>query len=111
LLRGLDLSLDRREKLKTILSSGEHLLEDTGKGISPADLPSIFKPFYQATNNHRTSQGVGLGLHISKQIVELLGGEISVVSELGQGSTFTFEIPLRAATPVRVEAVASGNGL
>jgi CheY-like chemotaxis protein len=72
-------------------------VKDTGKGIPKEDLPSLFKPFYQGTNNNLKGQGVGLGLHISKQIVELLGGEITIASELGQGSTFSFEIPLRGA--------------
>jgi signal transduction histidine kinase/CheY-like chemotaxis protein len=78
-------------------------VRDTGKGIPKEDLPSLFKPFYQATNNNVIGQGVGLGLHISKQIVELLGGEITFASELGQGSTFSFEIPRRAADPVSAE--------
>lgn len=78
-------------------------VKDTGKGIPKEDLPSLFKPFYQATNNNAIGQGVGLGLHISKQIVELLGGEITIVSELGQGSTFSFEISLRGADPVSIE--------
>jgi signal transduction histidine kinase/CheY-like chemotaxis protein/streptogramin lyase len=72
-------------------------VQDTGKGIPPGDLPSIFEPFYQAANNELVGQGVGLGLHISKQIVDLLGGKISVVSEPDRGSTFTFEIPRRDA--------------
>jgi signal transduction histidine kinase/CheY-like chemotaxis protein len=75
-------------------------VKDTGKGIPQEDLPSIFKPFYQASNNQLIGQGVGLGLHISKQIVELLGGEISIASELGHGSTISFEIPRRDAAPV-----------
>jgi signal transduction histidine kinase/CheY-like chemotaxis protein len=79
-------------------------VKDTGKGIPKEDLPSLFKPFYQATNNDLTGQGVGLGLHISKQIVGLLGGEISISSQLGQGSTFSFAIPLREADPVRAES-------
>jgi CheY-like chemotaxis protein len=78
-------------------------VKDTGKGIPKEDLPSLFKPFYQATNNNVTGQGVGLGLHISKQIVELLGGEITIASELGQGSTVSFEIPLRSVDPVSAE--------
>jgi signal transduction histidine kinase/CheY-like chemotaxis protein/streptogramin lyase len=72
-------------------------VKDTGKGIPPEDLPSVFKPFYQATNNQLVGQGVGLGLHISKEIVDLLGGKIRVVSEPDRGSTFTFEIPRRDA--------------
>ncbi|MBV9878269.1 MAG: response regulator [Verrucomicrobia bacterium] len=81
-------------------------VKDTGKGIPEEDLPSIFKPFYQASNNQLIGQGVGLGLHISKQIVELLGGEISIESELGHGSTFRFEIPRRDADPVSLAAPA-----
>src|SRR6201984_1949758 len=72
---------------------------DTGKGIPKRELPEIFRPFYQATNNDLTGQGVGLGLYISKQIVELLGGEITVTSQVGQGSTFSFFIPRRDALP------------
>src|SRR5260221_88116 len=75
-------------------------VKDTGKGIPKEDLPSLFKPFYQATNNNVTGQGVGLGLHFSKQIVELLGGEITIASEIGQGSTVSFEIPLRRAAAI-----------
>src|SRR5258708_6862374 len=78
-------------------------VKDTGKGIPQADLPSIFKPFYQASNNQLIGQGVGLGLYISKQIVQLLGGKISIDSEPGRGSTFSFEIPRRDATPVNPE--------
>src|SRR6202007_2328449 len=79
-------------------------VEDTGKGIPEQELSSIFQPFYQATNNALTGQGVGLGLHISKQIVELLGGEIKVYSEPGQGSTFSFVIPRRDADPANLAA-------
>jgi CheY-like chemotaxis protein len=74
-------------------------VKDTGKGISRHELSLIFKPFYQASNNDLTGQGAGLGLHISKQIVELLGGEIMVSSELCQGSTFSFVIPRLEALP------------
>jgi signal transduction histidine kinase/CheY-like chemotaxis protein len=75
-------------------------VQDTGKGIPKDDLPLLFKPFYQATNNDVTGQGVGLGLHISNQIVELLGGEINLESELGRGSKFSFQIPIRNTEPV-----------
>jgi signal transduction histidine kinase len=81
-------------------------VQDTGKGIPPGDLPLIFKPFYQAANNELVGQGVGLGLHISKQIVDLLGGKISVVSEPDRGSTFTFEIPRRDAQALSPEAAS-----
>jgi signal transduction histidine kinase/CheY-like chemotaxis protein len=86
---------------------------DTGQGIPSQELALIFQPFYQATNNDLTRQGAGLGLHISKQIVELLGGEITVYSEPGQGSTFSFVIPWREAPPevhVRPPLVAGYQG-
>jgi len=78
-------------------------VKDTGKGIPKEDLPSLFKPFYQATTTIVTGQGVGLGLHISKQIVgNALGGEITIAIELGQGqygqfSKFLFEALIRLA--------------
>ena len=75
-------------------------VQDTGKGIPQEDLPSILKPFHQASNNELIGQGVGLGLHISKQIVEMLGGQITIDSELGRGSTFSFEIPRLDANPI-----------
>jgi signal transduction histidine kinase/ActR/RegA family two-component response regulator len=78
-------------------------VKDTGRGIPRGDLASIFKPFHQAVNNPLIGQGVGLGLHISKQIVDLLGGKISCVSEPDHGSTFTFEIPRRDAEPLSPE--------
>jgi signal transduction histidine kinase/CheY-like chemotaxis protein len=74
-------------------------VRDTGQGIPAEDLTSLFKPFYQAGNNQLIGQGVGLGLYISKQIVELLGGKIDVVSEPGKGSTFGFEIARTDAKP------------
>jgi len=74
-------------------------VKDTGQGIPWEDVSSLFKPFYQAGNNQLIGQGVGLGLYISKQIVELLGGKITVVSEAGSGSTFSVEIPRRDAQP------------
>jgi signal transduction histidine kinase/CheY-like chemotaxis protein len=81
-------------------------VKDTGRGIPCEDLASIFKPFHQAANNQLIGQGVGLGLHISKQIVDLLGGKISFVSEPDCGSTFTFEIPRRDAEPVSPEVTS-----
>jgi signal transduction histidine kinase/ActR/RegA family two-component response regulator len=82
-------------------------VKDTGKGIPREDLASIFKPFHQAANNQLIGQGVGLGLHISKQIVDLLGGKISFVSEPDHGSTFTFEIPRRDAERVSPEVTST----
>jgi len=69
---------------------------DTGPGI-PADiLPRIFERFYRVPGAEERTVGSGLGLTISRKIVEAHGGEISVSSEEGEGTTFTFTLPLEA---------------
>ncbi|MGH9425969.1 MAG: ATP-binding protein, partial [Terriglobia bacterium] len=68
---------------------------DTGIGISEEELPFIFEKFHQVDSSAtRTYGGVGLGLFIVKKFTERLGGELSVSSELGKGSTFTVTLPI-----------------
>ena len=72
-------------------------VRDTGEGIPLARQPDIFKPFRRGSDYAtRTHQGAGLGLSISKQLVELMGGEISVLSEVGKGAVFTVFLPIGA---------------
>ncbi len=66
-------------------------VQDTGRGISPEHLPHIFEPFYRASSD---GTGIGLGLSISREIVELHGGQLSVTSEPGQGTCFTIKLSL-----------------
>lgn len=69
-------------------------VRDTGIGIAPGDLERMFEPFEQAeTSSSRRYQGAGLGLTISKHLTEMLGGTISVRSELGRGSVFSVRVP------------------
>jgi PAS domain S-box-containing protein len=70
-------------------------VRDHGIGIAPEDQKRIFRQFERAENVH-TISGLGLGLYITKQIVEAHGGTIAVTSEPGEGSTFTVELPLVA---------------
>jgi signal transduction histidine kinase len=82
-------------------------VEDSGIGIDAATLDRLFRPFTQAdSSTSRRYVGTGLGLTISKRLVELMGGEIAVASKLGVGSRFWFELPLpvSAATPVSASA-------
>jgi len=69
----------------------EFFVKDTGSGISPEFLPHIFDTY--ASQDAQTQQGFGLGLALCKIIVEKLGGDIRVESELGKGSLFTFTMP------------------
>ncbi|BCL35682.1 ATP-binding protein [Nostoc sp. MS1] len=66
-------------------------VSDTGIGISPESLEKIFLPFEQVGDEKRHSEGTGLGLAISNNIVNLMGSKIQVTSQLGVGSTFSFE--------------------
>jgi two-component system sensor histidine kinase ResE len=89
-------------RIEVVAEAGENRVRidvrDFGEGIAARDLPKLFQKFSQvdsaATRRHG---GTGLGLVISKGIVEQHGGEISVDSRLGEGSTFTFTLP--AAEP------------
>ena len=69
-------------------------VRDTGIGIANKDFPLIFKEFQRVESTYvRSVQGTGLGLSLTKRLIELHGGEISFFSVLGVGSTFTFNIP------------------
>jgi signal transduction histidine kinase len=68
---------------------------DTGRGIPPDQVDAIWQPFVQVGRTHRQpAEGVGLGLAISRDLARKLGGDISVVSEPGRGSSFTLALPL-----------------
>ena len=69
-------------------------VEDTGIGMTPDDMRKIFEAFEQVGDIEKQSQGTGLGLAITKQLVDLMGGELYVRSEFGQGTTFWFEVML-----------------
>jgi signal transduction histidine kinase len=70
------------------------IVQDTGIGIAPDHIPQLFQPFYQVDSSlSRQYEGTGLGLTLIKLLTELHGGQVSVSSELGQGSTFTILLP------------------
>jgi PAS domain S-box-containing protein len=94
------------------------VIEDTGPGIANEELPTLFDAFVQAEAGRRSQEGTGLGLPICQQFARLLGGAITVHSEPGRGSRFSFDIQVEAADPVeglssaqarRVTSVAPGQ--
>jgi PAS domain S-box-containing protein len=76
-------------------------VEDTGVGIAPDDLATIFEPFHQVGNHQYKTEGTGLGLPITKKLVEKMGGELRVESVLGRGSIFWILLELPEAPVVQ----------
>ena len=73
-------------------------VRDYGAGIAAEDLPYIFDPFYRGEGSrHSAVRGTGLGLSLTRQMMEALGGRVTVESATGAGSTFTLEVPAAAA--------------
>ena len=70
-------------------------VKDTGPGIREEDLKKLFKPFSQIIEPGKIKEGSGLGLHLSKKLANLLGGDISVKSKFGKGSTFKLVLELK----------------
>ncbi|MEH2115246.1 hybrid sensor histidine kinase/response regulator [Nostoc sp.] len=73
-------------------------VEDTGIGITPAELSKIFLPFEQVGEKKRQAEGTGLGLAITRQLIQMMGSDIHVQSQIGQGSSFWFELEIPEAT-------------
>jgi signal transduction histidine kinase/CheY-like chemotaxis protein len=84
----LSASLDALDKIRVTF-----ICQDTGEGMSQNMVRNLFKPFSQGdTSRTRRYSGTGLGLHIVRNLVNLMGGDVTVISELGQGSTFTLHV-------------------
>ena len=69
-------------------------VEDTGIGIGADEVPRLFQEFAQLPNSRQAEQGTGLGLALTRHIVEAQGGSVAVESEPGQGSVFSAVLPL-----------------
>lgn len=81
-------------------------VEDTGVGIAPEHLQHVFEPFMQVSEGHtRKEEGTGLGLAISRTLARGTGGEISVRSMPGKGSTFTLDLPQASDAPLAADVI------
>ncbi len=79
-------------------------VRDTGRGIAAEEIPHLFEPFFQSERRGSAAEGTGLGLPITQDFVELMGGTIDVSSEVGVGSCFRVDIPLREASEAECPA-------
>lgn len=95
---GGEVTMGVRKKFEGKNTLIEFFVSDNGIGVAPEKLESIFEPFSQADDSSsRRKGGTGLGLPISKSLAELMGGRLSVESELGEGSVFSLILPYRMA--------------
>ncbi|MCB1191767.1 MAG: response regulator [Leptospiraceae bacterium] len=95
-----------RVKLGNVTENSHELrfeVEDTGIGISSDYLEKIFEPFVQVSESVDKTAGTGLGLSISKKYIRLMGGNIEVVSKIGKGSLFQFEVLVGRAEASEIE--------
>jgi len=98
---GITVTAQRQNKVLTIA------VQDNGIGIAEEELAHIFDRFQQASNNHQGKEkGTGIGLSFVQELVNLMDGEIKVDSELGRGTTFLIQLPIRHDAPLK-EPVSS----
>ena len=90
----LHVSVDQERELPDGAKTARLLFEvtDSGVGIAPDQLERIFAPFEQVGESRRRAEGTGLGLSISRKLVKTMGGTLRVTSQIGQGSTFAFDV-------------------
>ncbi len=82
-------------------------IEDSGAGIAPDEIERIFDPFVQKRTDQMSSKGTGLGLAISRKFVQMMGGDMTVESEVGKGTVFSFDIFVERSDIVEIEAEKS----
>ena len=96
----------RTREDKIIEKTGHHLIveiQDTGHGIAGNELDKLFKNFEQTTSGIKQGTGTGLGLALSRELAILMGGNITVTSEVGKGSVFTFHVEIKPGTANEAE--------
>jgi signal transduction histidine kinase len=106
LSNGIKFTENGEVRVSCLVNSGvlELRIADTGVGISAENIEEVFEPFWQAEQSTtRKTGGTGLGLSVTRKLARLLGGDVSVASRLGAGTTFLLKLPMKAPAgePVR----------
>jgi signal transduction histidine kinase/DNA-binding NarL/FixJ family response regulator len=96
---------DKEENAEAFTTNLQFLISDTGPGIAPEDIEKVFDAFGQTVTGQGSQEGTGLGLPISRQFVNLMGGELGVNSIVGQGTTFRVQIPVALVTKDAVKGL------
>ncbi len=84
-------------------------IEDTGPGIPAEEMGKLFEAFEQTSSGKQSQEGTGLGLPISRKFVQLMGGDIQAQSQVGEGTTFRFEIEAECLDEAQVQAVQAAS--
>jgi CheY-like chemotaxis protein len=96
-------SVTLRLTLQPIPSRITFGVSDTGLGIAADEMDAAFEPFTQTSSGRLSGDGTGLGLPISRQYVQIMGGELTASSEPGRGSTFQFDVPVQVVDPSQAQ--------
>jgi CheY-like chemotaxis protein len=86
-------------------------IRDTGRGIREDEIGKLFERYSQTESGRRSSEGTGLGLPIARSFVQLMGGDITVESRLGEGTAFRFYVLCDELAPARIETIAATASL
>ncbi len=98
----LQVNIDANDPETAPITRLKFVVSDTGVGIALEELNAIFDAFVQAQAGKRLASGTGLGLTISRKLLQLMGGDITVSSTLGVGTTFTFTLPVRSTVAMTI---------
>jgi signal transduction histidine kinase/CheY-like chemotaxis protein len=98
-------------EIRQTASGATLAVHDTGVGIAEARMADLFQPFNRLGRETSATPGVGIGLALSRRLVEAMGGRLEAASEAGEGSTFTLHLPLAraAVAPVQASAIPMGS--
>jgi signal transduction histidine kinase/DNA-binding response OmpR family regulator len=100
---GISVRINNSQEETTDVVTIDFHVRDTGSGIAATELPKLFQAFTQTQSGKDAQEGTGLGLAISRQFIHLMGGDITVESELGKGTTFKFSIEAKLGQEINSE--------